>query len=199
MISFDDRSEFRRTVAAYNEQLMQLYRRQTPAAPIPEETPPPQPATPSEEDPAEEDFPLPSETVSEVQAAPPAPGNGREMSTGYLQFFATTAGQSEPVPRAHITVTRDGTLVATAFTDISGLSPVLSLPAVDGRYTLSPGNDAPYTIYAATVSADGYYTQLFTALELYGGTVALQPVVLVPLPVGTAAGSTDVNGQPPDL
>ena len=105
MISFDDLSDFRRTVAAYNEQLMQLYRRQTPAAPIPEETPPPQPAAPPEEDPTEEASPLPGEALSEVLATPAsAPESGREMSIGYLQFFATTAGQSEPVPRAAIHV-----------------------------------------------------------------------------------------------
>lgn len=189
MISFDDRSNFRRTVAAYNEQLMQLHRRSRPQ-PSPEPTPPEQ-TLPEQAPPAPTPLPeAPLHTPAEPE---------REMSTGYLQFFTTAARMAAPVPRAHITVTRDGAPVATAFTDLSGLSPVLSLPAVDSRYSLEPGNRAPYTVYSATVSADGYYSQVLEALELYGGTTALQPVSLIPLPIGTVSGSTTVTDTPPAL
>ena len=193
MISFDDRSDFRRTVAAYNEQLLQLYRRSQPTPP-PEEEPPSATQTTeavlyTETAPAEA---IPTEEV-------PLPAEDRILSTGYLQFFTTTARQASPVPRAHITVTQGDRLIAAITTDISGLSPILSLPAVDSRYSLEPGNQAPYTVYSATVSADGYYSQVLETLELYGGTTALQSVALVPLPVGTASGSTTVSSTPPNL
>lgn len=199
MISFDDRGDFRRTVAAYNEQLMQLYRRGAAQAPAPEE-PPPTPETPLPEVSPPEAPPLHEMPPTEV---PAPPADERILSTGYLQFFTTTARMAEPVPRAHIVVTRDGPqgdeIVAAVFTDISGLSPVLSLPAVDSRYSLTPGDAQPYTLYGATVSADGYYTQRLNALELYGGSTAFQPVALIPLPIGTASGSTTVTDKAPKL
>ena len=190
----NEQESFRAAVEAYREQ-MQQYIRQRPAEPSATD----EPAVPVAPSPPSQDT-VPREPLDAVPtaAAPPM-----RMSTGYLQVFATTAGQSLPVPNVHVTVSRrengGDVLVATTVTGRNGLSPVLSLPAVDSRYSQTPTAEKPYTLYRLLLTAEGFYSQRIENLTLFGGITALQQSLLIPLPDGTSSGLTVVDGMPPEL
>ncbi len=191
-------------IEQYNRELMALYRQQTPAPATPEPdsrfeehyplpdverdrqailTSPPQP---SDDTPA---FPYNDEGLNEEAPRPedaPSPSEeGTPPHIGYLQVFAFTGNEAEPLPGARVIVTRpsDTTelLYANTITDRSGLSPVIPLPSVDPALTLEPGNTEPYIAYNIQVSALGFSPVLFESVPVYGGNGVTQPAALVPL------------------
>ncbi len=119
---------------------------------------------------------------------PPSNPPPREMSTGYLRGFVTTARGALPVPDAQMIITRtvegEELLEQAVRTDQSGYTPLLSLPAVSSIYSQSPDNAEPFTYYTAYVRATGFYPLKIEKIPLYGGVTSIQPVDLIPVSEG---------------
>ena len=133
--------------------------------------------------------------------AEPYPRN----AVGFLIVQAFSARGVLPVEGATVTVSgteNDKTvLYHTVFTDRSGLSPLMSLPAVSAQLSMKPGAYQPYTVYTVRVQKAGYYPVENTRVPIYEGVVARQPVNLVPLPENQREGKPHIfpeNG-PADL
>lgn len=124
----------------------------------------------------------------EGEVLPPSAPPPQEMSLGYLKAFVTTARGALPIANAQVIVTRliddDELLEQAARTDMSGYSPLFTLPAVSGIYSLSPESIAPFTYYNMYVRADGFYPVLLREIPMYGGITAVQPVDLIPVAEG---------------
>ncbi len=127
------------------------------------------------------EVPRPEEPTTPPEEGPPP-------HVGYLQIFAFTGNEAEPLPGAQVVVTRTSgdteLLYANTVTDRSGLSPVIPLPSVDPSLTLQPGNAEPYIAYNVQVSALGFSPVLFENVPVYGGNGVTQPAALVPLIAG---------------
>ena len=133
--------------------------------------------------------------------AEPYPRN----AVGFLIVQAFSARGVLPVEGATVTVSgteNDKTvLYHTVFTDISGLSPLMSLPAVSAQLSMKPGAYQPYTVYTVRVQKAGYYPVENTRVPIYEGVVARQPVNLVPLPENQREGKPHIfpESGPADL
>lgn len=136
------------------------------------------PAFPYTDEDLEGEVPRPEEPVT-------PPEEGLPPHVGYLQIFAFTGNEAEPLPGAQVVVTRQSgdteLLYANTVTDRSGLSPIIPLPSVDPALTLQPGNAQPYIAYNVQVSALGFSPVLFENVPVYGGNGVTQPAALVPL------------------
>lgn len=133
--------------------------------------------------------------------AEPYPRN----AVGFLIVQTFSARGVLPVEGATVTVSgteNDKTvLYHTVFSDISGLSPLMSLPAVSAQLSMKPGAYQPYTVYTVRVQKAGYYPVENTRVPIYEGVVARQPVNLVPLPENQREGKPHIFSEsgPADL
>ncbi len=125
---------------------------------------------------------------AQEEILPPSAPPPQEMSLGYLKGFVTTGKGALPVPNAQVIVTRvvndEEVLEQAARTDISGYTPLFTLPAVSGIYSMTPGNAAPFTYYTVYARADGFYPVRLRDVPLYGGITAIQPIDLIPVAEG---------------
>ena len=119
---------------------------------------------------------------------PPSTPPPQEMSLGYLKAFVTTARGALPIANAQVIITRlvgeEELLEQAARTDQSGYSPLFTLPAVSGTYSLTPTASTPFTFYNMYVRADGFYPIVLREIPMYGGITAVQPVDLIPITEG---------------
>ena len=102
-----------------------------------------------------------------------------------LQVRVYTARGAVPIQNAVVTITGknpDHDLQYVALTDENGFSPPVVLPAVDRKLTLQPSENIPVTTYDVLVVAPGYFRVRNRNVPVYGGTSAVQPVELIPLP-----------------
>ena len=102
-----------------------------------------------------------------------------------LQVRVYTARGAVPIQNAVVTITGknpDNDLQYVALTDENGFSPPVVLPAVDRKLTLQPSENIPVTTYDVLVVAPGYFRVRNRNVPVYGGTSAVQPVELIPLP-----------------
>ena len=91
--------------------------------------------------------------------------------SGYLTFQVSSG--AIPIPNAKITVSKnigDNMYIGkTLLTDINGKTSEIPLPAPDKSLSLSPGSYKPYSTYDISVSADGYLTEYFYDVPVFGG------------------------------
>ncbi len=126
-------------------------------------------------------------------------------AVGFLQIQATTARNVLPVEGATVTVIGelDGKQVLhqTVFTDDSGFSPLMTLPAVSAQLSLTPDNAVPYVTYTIRVVKDGFYPTENTKVPIFEGITSRQPVYLIPLPESMQQGDWQVfpDNGPSDL
>ena len=110
------------------------------------------------------------------------------MSLGFLRAFVTTARGTLPIPDAQVIVTRviedNELLEQAARTDISGYTPLFSLPASGKQNSQTPQSSDPYTYYTMYVRANGFYPVRLLNIPMYGGIAAVQPIDLVPVAEG---------------
>ena len=139
--------------------------------------------------------------VLEQQKLPPYPTD----AVGFLQIQATTARNVLPVENAAVSVVGevDGkpVLYRTVFTDNSGFSPIMSLPAVSANLSLTPEAEIPYITYTIRVTKDGFYPVENTKVPIFEGITSRQPVYLIPLPESMQRGDWQVfpDNGPTDL
>ena len=89
----------------------------------------------------------------------------------------------------------------TVFTDDSGFSPLMTLPAVSAKLSLTPDNAVPYVTYTIRVVKDGFYPTENTKVPIFEGITSRQPVYLIPLPESMQQGDWQVfpDNGPSDL
>lgn len=90
-----------------------------------------------------------------------------------------------PVANATVVITNTNTpdtVLETLTTDISGQTPIVSLPTPPVALSLTPEFEfRPYSEYNITVTAEGYEPVEVSGSELLSGTLSLQPIVMTPL------------------
>jgi hypothetical protein len=210
-------------IRRYQQELLELQKKSVPVVSVSqtksaldEEFPAPdiekdlaalQQSTENEAEPAAPQEGVPPFPVSPPTAEmPPAAVPKRDMSMGYLRVYASTGNGVLPVRGARVMIAgqgEDGTesLMQTRFTDESGYTPLFSLPAVNGSYSMSPDNKAPYTYYTVYVYADGFYPVKLSCVPIYGGSTSVQPVDLIPVAEGDVPTQrqTIIEGAPQNL
>ena len=106
-------------------------------------------------------------------------------ATGTLLVSVSTAGGALPVPDALVTVRlndRDASGVLTVlYTDQSGNTPRITLPAPPAEASESPGNATPYAKYSIEVDKEGFYPRSFNGVPVFANTTSIQPVNLLPI------------------
>lgn len=139
------------------------------------------------------DFALPrdsSDTVPDTKGLTPSPNwinlTG-DSSWGFLQFDIFTAGGAYPVPGALVAVKKKLTggtgLVRLLFSDRSGRTPTIALPAPSASLSQNPmSTTRPFSEYTVTVRARGYYTLSDINIPIFAGVKTVQPIDLIPLP-----------------
>lgn len=110
-----------------------------------------------------------------------------DSSWGFLQFDIFTAGGAYPVPGALVAVKKKLTggtgLVRLLFSDRSGRTPTIALPAPSASLSQNPmSTTRPFSEYTVTVRARGYYTLTDINIPIFAGVKTVQPIDLIPLP-----------------
>ncbi|MBQ7782676.1 MAG: hypothetical protein IJ368_01775 [Oscillospiraceae bacterium] len=143
------------------------------------------------------DFALPADIPAE--ATETAPTTARfspslswisltgDNSWGFLQFDVYTSDGARPIPGALVTVKKTlpggSGLVRLLFTNRSGRTPTIALPAPSASLSQTPGSTArPFSEYSVTVRARGFYTLKDINLPIFAGVKTVQPIDLIPLP-----------------
>lgn len=110
-------------------------------------------------------------------------------SIGFLQVAVKTADGALPVPGASVSIYeylsgeqgQNGGLLFSLVTDENGNTPKIALKAKSKELSVSPGNDAPFTVYNISVSKDGFYDADYVNVPIFEGVTSIQPVYLIPL------------------
>ncbi len=108
---------------------------------------------------------------------------GELTGQGTLIVQVALAKGAIPVEGARVVVSLGDTIFADFFTDKSGRTPLLILPAPDRELSQTPGGTTrPYSIYNIRISYPGYYVEEALNVPIFDKINSIQPVALVPLP-----------------
>ena len=111
------------------------------------------------------------------------------LDKGSLQIFVTAGETPRPVPGARVRITdpAGGAVLEELYTDPSGQTPFVELPAPPMELSVVEGtaDRRPYAVYNVTVSAEGYQTLHIGGVELMPAGRAIQRAAL---PGATAGG-----------
>ena len=181
-------------IAASRAEMLAAYRRQQPAAELPQEEPVPPETQPDNVQPIADEQPAPiTQAVAPVYDA-----------IGYLQILAIAGYKSLPVPDALVIVTQtvDGNeeLVALGETDWSGNTTIWSLPAPEPTQFEQSDTQASPAFYTVRTIAEGYTIVRNLEVPLYGGITVVQEVNMIPLPEAQPMNEISFTaGGPADL
>lgn len=110
------------------------------------------------------------------------------MDLGYITIAVRSAGGAIPVQDAVVTVKdADGNILYVEFTDRSGSTPRLSVPAPPKENSQSPNPSSP-PFYSYNIDTDkpGYRSVRNLSIPVYPGVTSIQPVELLPIPEGVS-------------
>ncbi len=87
---------------------------------------------------------------------------------------------ASPVANASVIIRKPNTqnIIEELFTDRSGQTPVVQLPAPPEEYSLEENSPKPYSEYDLIISADGYAQENVLGVQIFAGSLALQKVYL---------------------
>lgn len=106
-------------------------------------------------------------------------------SSGSMIISVYTAGGALPISNALVTVTgtekENSGVISVLYTDQSGNTPKITLPAPPAKESESPGIKKPYATYNVDVDKDGFYPKRFLNVPIFSGVTSVQPVNLIPL------------------
>ncbi len=114
---------------------------------------------------------------------------------GSLKVEVYDATIAKPVVGASVIVSmpNTGNVIEELFTDNSGQTPIIQLPAPPEIYSLEEFSDQkPYSEYNLLISAEGYRDENVTGVQIFAGSIALQKVFL-------GRGLQDITVTPPVL
>lgn len=104
-------------------------------------------------------------------------------SSGTLIVSVFTAGGALPIEGALVTV-RDGSkgngILSVLYTDRSGNTPKISLPAPPAILSETPSNVSPFATYNIEVDKEDFYSRQFINVPIFAGTTSIQPANLLP-------------------
>lgn len=108
-----------------------------------------------------------------------------EENFGYLTVNVFTAGGALPIEGAMITIKKEdgenSDVVAVLYTDRSGVSGKIRLPAPPSSNAETPGGGIPYAFYNIDTDKTGYYSTYNVFVPIYSNVTAVQPVELIPV------------------
>ncbi len=106
-------------------------------------------------------------------------------ATGTLIVSVYTAGGAIPVEDALVIIRgseqNSSGVLSVLYTDQSGNTPRITLPAPPAAESEKPGTDKPYATYNIEVDKENFYPRTFINVPLFAGTTSIQPVNLIPL------------------
>ena len=110
-------------------------------------------------------------------------------SEGYLVVHVTTARGAIPLEGAAVSIranedaesTPRADILYATVTDRDGNTERITLQAPPRENSMSPGQVPPFSTYHLEVRREGYGMQSFSALPIFSGITAIQPVDLIPL------------------
>lgn len=119
--------------------------------------------------------------------------NGEDQSspsantqTGYLKVMVNVGNKAMPIEGASVLVTENDNgkqiLRYFGFTDKSGETPVISLPAPPVENSEAPKGKNVYAVYDIRTDAPGYRTVINRGVPIFEGITSVQNVQLNPLP-----------------
>lgn len=120
---------------------------------------------------------------------------------GFLRVKVTTGRGSIPVENAKVTVTyyKNGEfcLAGTFFTDSSGQTEILELPAPSKATSEKPDILYPSALYDIEITAEGYYDVVSRDVPVFEGITSLQNVDVIPVSTGykSSDGETIYNNS----
>ena len=124
---------------------------------------------------------------------------------GFIKVVVRTAGGAVPVERAIVTVKDENeNLLAIFFTDESGNTPMLKVPAPPKANSEIPNSGgAAFNIYNIDTDKSGYGSVRNIGVPVFPGVTSVQPVEIVPSPEGAdtryGEGITFNESATPDL
>ena len=112
-----------------------------------------------------------------------------------VQVF--TARQALPISGATVTVSRGGETrlegIAVHITDENGKTPAISLPTPPKYLAETPGNVRPYSEYVVGVKKEGYFDNIVRGIQMFDSITTIEPVNMIPLPMGQNSGEEEFN------
>lgn len=114
-----------------------------------------------------------------------------------VQVF--TARQALPISGARVTVSRiagtQGELesIAVHITDENGKTPAISLPTPPKYLAQTPGNIRPYSEYVVDVKKGGYFDNIVRGIQMFDSITTIEPVNMIPLPMGQNSGEEELD------
>lgn len=110
-----------------------------------------------------------------------------QTGDGRLRIDVMSEETKRPIQDATVSISYTGepdSTIEELKTDNIGRTETVDLRTPPLEYSLSPGNEQPYSEYNLNVSAPGYESAVVSGVELLGGVTALQEVDLKPVEPG---------------
>ena len=106
-------------------------------------------------------------------------------SEGYLRIRASSASGAFPIEGVIIRITGSDEnnlgVDYSFYTDRNGLSDLISLPAPNIAYSLSPSpSEKPYSNYNIEIYKDGFYPKKIIDAAIFAERTAILPIDLIP-------------------
>ena len=106
---------------------------------------------------------------------------------GYIKARAFTADGAIPLPGVSVKIEsaeENGDKVTLdLLTDENGETPTAEVPTPSSDAADRPGETRPYAIYNVEAYLDGYYPYQALEIPVFGDTLTIQPIGLIPLPL----------------
>ena len=109
--------------------------------------------------------------------------NKNLVDQGRLKIQVTSSIGSVPIPDASIEISYTGdpdSVLETVNTDENGQTPVIDLPAPPVEYSMSPGENQPYSEYNLRIRSKDYESVTISGAQILSGVQGLQSVSLIP-------------------
>ncbi|MDD6233033.1 MAG: peptidoglycan-binding protein, partial [Frisingicoccus sp.] len=105
------------------------------------------------------------------------------IDKGQLQISAVSAEGNVPINDATIEISPTGepeNVIEQLTTDSSGNSETIDLDAPPVEYSLSPGDNQPYSEYNLKITAPGYDEVLISGIQILSGQLGLSNIRMTP-------------------
>lgn len=114
--------------------------------------------------------------------------NNNLVDQGQLKIQVTSQLGAVPISNATIEISYTGdpdSILETVTTDENGQTPAVDLPAPPIEYSMSPGENQPYSEYNLKVSSNEYEPVTISGAQILSGVEGLQSVSMIPEETGT--------------
>lgn len=119
-----------------------------------------------------------------------------DQNIGYLTFSVFDVTVAKPLEGAKIVISNEKENLMTIFTNESGQTDTITLQTPPIEYSLEPNEPMPYSMYNASIAADGYETENIEGIQVYPQNKSIQDIYLKPLRVAQQPSETIVIPPP---